>query len=96
MYRLILALAVCAAVLDAQPKKIVVMNDAGLAKELQSVTPDARVVLATRDTVMQEIPDADGFVGTITPEQVRAAKKLKHDPSLGASQMDALRTNKSR
>ena len=77
MYRLTLAFAVCAAALYAQPKKIVVMNDAGLAKELESVTRDARVVLATRDTVMREIPDADGFVGSITPEQVRAAKKLK-------------------
>lgn len=77
MYRLTLVLALCTAALYAQPKKIVVMNDAGLAKELQSVTPDARVVLVTRDTVMQEVPDADGFVGNITPEQVRAAKKLK-------------------
>ena len=67
MYRLMLVLGACAAVLHAQPKKIVVMNDAGLAKELQSVTRDARVVPATRDTVMQEIPDADGFVGNITP-----------------------------
>lgn len=77
MNRLMPALVLCAAAVYAQPKKIVVMNDAGLAKELQSVTPDARVVLATRDTVLQEITDADGFVGNITPEQVRAAKKLK-------------------
>jgi len=77
MYRLTLAFALCAAALSAQPKKIVVMNDAGLAKELQSVTADARVVVATRDTVMREISDADGFVGNITPEQVRAARKLK-------------------
>jgi len=77
MYRLTLAFAVCAAALFAQPKKIVVMNDAAIVKELQSVTQDARVVLATRDTVMREIADADGFVGNITPEQVRAARKLK-------------------
>ncbi|MGO8877721.1 MAG: hypothetical protein ACLQNG_18400 [Acidimicrobiales bacterium] len=31
-----------------------------------------------------------------TLKEKRAAKKQKHDPSLGASQMDALRTNKSR
>jgi len=77
MYRLMLLLAMCAAAVSAEPKKIVVMNDAALAKELQSVTRDARIVLATPDNVMQEIPDADGFVGNITPEQVRAAKKLK-------------------
>ncbi|MGC9961893.1 MAG: hypothetical protein ABSE47_08325 [Acidimicrobiales bacterium] len=29
-------------------------------------------------------------------KEKRAAKKQKHDPSLGASQMDALRVNKSR
>jgi D-2-hydroxyacid dehydrogenase (NADP+) len=76
MYRLLVFVA-CAAALGAQPKKIVVMNDANLAKQLQSATSEAKVVLATGDNVMQEIADADGFVGNITPAQVRAAKKLK-------------------
>jgi len=76
MYRLIPVFLLCAA-LFAQPKKIVVMNDAELAKELESVTPDAKVVLATRANAIEEIADADGFIGNITPEQVRAAKKLK-------------------
>jgi len=31
-----------------------------------------------------------------TLKEKRAAKKQKHDPSVGASQMEALRTNKSR
>jgi len=77
MNRRMLVFALCAAALFAQPKKIVVMSDADLVKELQGVTPDARVVLATPDTVMREIADADGFVGNITPAQVRAAKQLK-------------------
>ncbi len=90
MYRLTLVFAVCAAALCAQPKKIVVMNDAGLARELQGVTGDARVVLATPDTVMREIPDADGFVGHITPEQVRVAKKLKWVHVMSAGVEDVL------
>lgn len=77
MNRLMPAFVLCAAALFAQPKKIVVMNDADLAKQLESVTPDAKIVLVNRANVMQEIADADGFVGVITPEQVRAAKKLK-------------------
>jgi D-2-hydroxyacid dehydrogenase (NADP+) len=84
MYRAICYLFVCALALCAQPKKIVVMNDATLAKELQSVTPDARIVLVNQSTVMREIADADGFIGNITPEQVRAAKKLKWVQSMSA------------
>jgi phosphoglycerate dehydrogenase-like enzyme len=53
------------------------MNDASLARELQSATPKARIVLATQSNVLREIADADGFVGNITPDEVNAAKKLK-------------------
>ena len=53
------------------------MNDASLARELQSATPKARIVLATQSNVLGEIADADGFVGNITPDEVHAAKKLK-------------------
>lgn len=77
MYRLILVFAMLASALSAQTKKVVVMGDASLVKELQSAAPAAKVVQATRENVLQEIADADGFVGNITPEQVRAAKKLK-------------------
>jgi len=84
MRRFILLLAFAAAALTAQTKKIVVMGDPNLARELQAVTTRATVVAATRDNVIQEIADADGFVGTITPAEVRAAKKLKWVQSMSA------------
>jgi D-2-hydroxyacid dehydrogenase (NADP+) len=77
-------LLLAAAALSAQTKKIFVMGDPNLAKELQSVTAEAKVVAATRDNVMQEIADADAFVGGITPAEVRAAKKLKWVQSMSA------------
>jgi D-2-hydroxyacid dehydrogenase (NADP+) len=77
-------LLLAAAALSAQTKKIVVMGDPNLAKELQSVTAEAKVVAATRDNVMQEIADADAFIGGITPAEVRAAKKLKWVQSMSA------------
>ena len=77
-------LLILAAALSAQTMKIVVMGDAALARDLQAVTTEARVVAATRENVMQEIADADGFVGGITPAEVRAAKKLKWVQSMSA------------
>ena len=57
MSRLIRCLVICAALLHAQqPKKIVVMNDASLARELQSATPKARIVLATQSNVLGRLP----------------------------------------
>jgi len=90
MRRFILLLAFAAAALTAQTKKIVVMGDPNLARELQAVTTRATVVAATRDNVIQEIADADGFVGTITPAEVRAAKKLKWVQSMSAGVENAL------
>ena len=77
MRRSISLLLLAAAALSAQTKKIVVMGDANLAKELQAVTTEAKVVAITRDNVMQQIADADAFVGGITPAEVRAGKNLK-------------------
>src|SRR6266478_1704829 len=77
MRRLTLLLAVTACVLSAQTKKILVMGAGPDIKEYQSVTPKANVIPVTRENVMKEIGDADAFIGTITPEMVRAGKKLK-------------------
>lgn len=77
MFQRLLMFVMCVAALGAQTKKILVMGDAPLAKELAAVTPKAKVVLVNKDTVMGEIADADGFIGSITPEQVRAGKKLQ-------------------
>ena len=77
MYRLILVLALCALPLAPQTKKILVEGNATLAGELQSASPKAKVIAVTPQTVMGEIADADAFIGSIRPEQVRAGKNLK-------------------
>src|SRR5262249_38861342 len=46
-------------------------------KELQGVSPQAKIVPVTKETVMKEIVDADAYIGNIRPEEVRAGKKLK-------------------
>lgn len=77
MYHFLLALALCAAALTAQTKKILVDGNAALAQDLQSASSKVKVIAVTPQTVMSEIADADAFVGSIKPEQVRAGKKLK-------------------
>lgn len=70
---------------QAQTKKILVRNaDPALLKELQNVTPKVRLVVATPENVMQEIADADAFIGEITPAEVRAGKKLKWVQTMSA------------
>jgi|SRR5579864_3522932 len=84
-FQCILLLLACAFALSAQTKKILVTNsDPEFVKELQSVSTDVRIVPVTKDTVMQEITDADAYIGTITPAEVRAAKKLKWVQSISA------------
>src|SRR5438876_9226259 len=69
----------------AQTKKILLNNpDPGLLKELQSVTPSARVVPVTPQSIMGEIGDADALIGEITPEEVRAGKKLRWVQTMSA------------
>ena len=78
MRRLIFMLAMAACVLSAQTKKILVMGgDPEMVKEYQAASRNAQVITVTKDDVMQKIGDADAFIGTITPEMVRAGKKLK-------------------
>lgn len=62
----------------AQAVKILITSaDPTLVRELQAVTPRARIVPVTAQNVMQEIPDADAFIGEIKPEEVRAGKNLR-------------------
>lgn len=78
MYRLILAVAFCACTLLGQTKKILLMNgDPAMTADLQSVTTKAKVVSVTSANVMQELTDADAFIGEPTPAQVRAGKNLQ-------------------
>ena len=64
--------------LNAQQKKILVLNGyPALMADLQAAAPSARIVSVTAATALQELPDADAFIGDITSEQVRAGKNLK-------------------
>ncbi len=84
MKRSLVFLLACAALLPAQQKKILVLGDAEVAKELQSVTDKVRVVTVTRDTLASEIGDADAFIGEVRPQDVRAGKNLKWVQTMSA------------
>jgi len=77
MQRLIVVAIACTLALQAQQKKIVVSYPESFARELQTVTTGAKIVPVTDATVMQEIGDADAFIGDITSAEVRAGKNLK-------------------
>ena len=74
--RLLLFGLLAATFLQAQKKVLVVGGD-GIADDLKGVTPKARIVPVTPDTVMKEIADADAFIGNITSAEVAAGKNLK-------------------
>src|SRR4051812_29446317 len=66
------------------PTKKVVFPSTGPARlsegeiaELRQLAPSLNIVFPARDKMDAEIVDADAVIGTITPEQVRSAKKLK-------------------
>jgi phosphoglycerate dehydrogenase-like enzyme len=73
----LLLIGVCA--LSAQTKKILVDREEEdvMVRDLQSVSPKAKIVAVNKANVMQEIGDADAFIGNISPAQVRAGKNLK-------------------
>ena len=77
MYRPILIALTLACALSAQTKKILVRGDAKLAQDFQSVTDKAHLVAVNDQNVMKEIVDADAYIGSIKPEEVRAGKNLK-------------------
>lgn len=76
---------ICCLVLNAETKKILIENaDPAMLQELREVSADAKIVPVTKQSVMGEIGDADAFIGNITPEEVRAAKKLKWVQAMSA------------
>jgi phosphoglycerate dehydrogenase-like enzyme len=78
MRRLALVFSIFALGLSAQTKKILLSGgDPAMVKDLQSVSTKVRIVPVTKDTVMQEIGDADAYIGEIKPAEVRAGKKLQ-------------------
>lgn len=74
--RLILLTVACTFTLHAQ-KILVAGGDAGLAQDLRGVTSRASIVPVTKANVMNEIVDADAYIGDITSAEVRAGKNLK-------------------
>lgn len=78
MPRFILLALICGLQLFAQQKKILVAyRDPELIEQLRGASPQARIVPVSADNVMQQIGDADAFIGDITSEEVRAGKNLK-------------------
>lgn len=69
---------ICCLVLNAETKKILIENaDPAMIQELRGVSAAAKIVPVTKQSAMSEIGDADAFIGNITPDEVRAGKKLK-------------------
>jgi phosphoglycerate dehydrogenase-like enzyme len=78
VHRWVVTIIFCAAALSGQTKKILVLNpDAAMFKELQSASNKVRLVQVTPESATKELADADAFIGSITPAQVRAGKNLK-------------------
>ncbi|MEX2261345.1 MAG: D-2-hydroxyacid dehydrogenase [Bryobacteraceae bacterium] len=78
MRRLALTFALCVLALPAQTKKIILTTtDPAFVKDLQSASSKVKIVPVESENLLKEIADADALIGTIKPEQVRAAKNLK-------------------
>src|SRR4051794_26496148 len=76
--KLLAVAAICALPLVAQTKKILITNpDPQELETFQKASSKVRVVAVKPENVMQEIGDADAFIGNIKPEEVRAGKNLK-------------------
>jgi phosphoglycerate dehydrogenase-like enzyme len=73
-------------------RKIVVTNVAdGDLAQLREAAPGARIVKPSGDAGLRsEIADAEGFIGSPTPELMRAAKKLKW-VQVGSAGVDNIR-----
>jgi len=68
----------CAASACLAQKKILVTGlSSSAVAELQAAAPSAQVVGVTPQQALEQIGDAHAILGTITPEMVRAGKKLE-------------------
>lgn len=77
--RLVLTCALLIAPAFAQPKKIVVAGQpASYIPDMKAVAPDVTFVAAKgNDDAAAVVGDADAIIGTVSPEILRAGKKLK-------------------
>ena len=77
----ILSVALC----GAQSLKILVAGQsAETIADWQSASSKVKLVRVSSDSAMNEIADADAYIGNITPELVRAGKKLRWVQTLSA------------
>lgn len=77
--------------LIGQQKKILLAdNTPGFADELRKVTDQATIVPVSPATVMQQLTDADAFIGDITSAEVRAGRNLKWVGVMSAGVEDVL------
>lgn len=85
MLRLIALAALAVSLCGGQSLKIVVagQNPETIA-EWQKASSKVKLVRVTSETAMQEIADADAYIGNISPELVRAGKKLRWVQTLSA------------
>jgi phosphoglycerate dehydrogenase-like enzyme len=78
LHRLFPVALACALALYGQSKKILLaVDDPDLLRELQGVTPLARIVPVSQANIMAEIGDADAVIGDLSPAAVQAGKRLK-------------------
>lgn len=83
--RVAMALLGTALLAPAQTKKVVITSPgtaysqfgAAEVAELRAAAPAVNLVPYDQERMMAEVIDADGVIGTITPEIIRVAKKLK-------------------
>jgi phosphoglycerate dehydrogenase-like enzyme len=79
MQRILLVLLASGLLCSAQTKKILVSGQPNdVIADWQSVSGKVKLVPVTKENVMAEIGDADAYVGgDISPQMVRAARKLQ-------------------
>jgi phosphoglycerate dehydrogenase-like enzyme len=76
--RLLFIAVICTLAVSAGQKKILIADgDETLARDLQSVSTQAKIVAVSRANVMQELVDADAYIGDITSAEVRAGRNLQ-------------------
>lgn len=76
MLRFTVVLLAAGCIASAQQKKILI-SDPEIMKALGNVSDKVRLVPVTPATVATEIGDADAYIGSPKPEDIRAGKNLK-------------------
>ena len=74
--RLIILVLCCVSFVFGQQKKVLVAYP-NLAQELETVNSGAKIIAVTPSDAIEQIADADAYIGNITSAEVRAGKNLK-------------------